>query len=149
MPTRAQEGRVPARGCTAYLILAPDRGLRRFALPLHLDLAIDAPSLGAPTITAAGPTYPPVELAARKVLALFDRAEARDFADAQALSHHFPLDDLVDLAGQLDGGFTRSLLAEALATHRRFSDEELAGVGADPADLRNFADDWRRDVLER
>jgi hypothetical protein len=49
---------------------------------LLVDLAVDSPPLGAPTITAFGPTYPPRELAARKLLALFDRAEARDFVDA-------------------------------------------------------------------
>ena len=38
---------------------------------LLVDLAIDSPPLGAPTITAVGPTYPPEELASR------NRAAAR------------------------------------------------------------------------
>jgi hypothetical protein len=89
---------------------------------LLVDLAIDSPPLGAPTITAVGPTYPPEELASRKLLALFDRAEARDFVDLHTLSERFDLDELLGLASDLDGGFTPALLAEMLASHLRFSD---------------------------
>jgi hypothetical protein len=35
-------------------------------------------------VTAAGPTLAPEELAGHKLLALFDRAAARDFADIYA-----------------------------------------------------------------
>jgi hypothetical protein len=89
---------------------------------LLVDLAIDSPPLGAPTITAVGPTYPPEELASRKLLALFDRAEARDFVDLHTMSERFDLDELLGLASDLDGGFTPALLAEMLASHLRFSD---------------------------
>lgn len=46
--------------------------VRRSHDEVLVDLAIDSPPLGAPTITAVGPTYPPDELAARKLLALKD-----------------------------------------------------------------------------
>ncbi len=65
---------------------------------LLVDLAIDSPPLGPPTITAYGPTYPPLELAARKVLALYDRAAARDFVDLHTLAGHFDVDELIELA---------------------------------------------------
>lgn len=110
---------------------------------LLVDLAVDSPPLGAPTITAVGPTYPPRELAARKLLALFDRAEARDFVDVHTLSERFDLDDLLDLAGELDEGFTPALLAEMLASHARFADDDLADLGGDPPQLRAWADEWR------
>jgi len=110
---------------------------------LLVDLAVDSPPLGVPTITAVGPTYPPRELAARKLLALFDRAEARDFVDVHTLSERFDLDDLLDLAGDLDEGFTSALLAEMLASHARFTDDDLAALGADPARLRTWVDGWR------
>jgi hypothetical protein len=112
-----------------------------------VDVAVDSPPLGVPTITAVGPTYPPKELAARKVLALFDRAEARDFVDVHALSQRFDLGQLLDLARQLDGGFTPTLLVEMLASHRRFTDEDFAELGADPARLRSFVDDWRSRLI--
>lgn len=110
---------------------------------LLVDLAVDSPPLGVPTITAVGPTYPPEELAARKLLALFDRAEARDFVDVHALSERFDLDALLGLAVQLDGGFTSTLLGEMLTSHRRFTDEDFTELGADPTTLRAFVDGWR------
>lgn len=114
---------------------------------LLVDLAVDSPPLGIPTITAVGPTYPPEELAARKLLALFDRAEARDFVDVHALSERFDLNRLLDLAAQLDGGFTSTLLVEMLASHRRFNDDDFVKLGGDPTRVRAFADEWRRQLL--
>jgi hypothetical protein len=115
---------------------------------LLVDLAVDSPPLGAPTITAVGPTYPPHELVARKLLALFDRAEARDFVDVYTLSNRFDLDDLLRLAGELDEGFTPALLAEMLASHGRFTDDDLADLGGDPARLRAFVEEWRARLAE-
>ena len=46
-----------------------------------VDLAVNAPPDLPPSATAAGPTLAPEELAGHKLLALFDRAAARDFAD--------------------------------------------------------------------
>lgn len=130
-----------------------ERTFRRFVIrrshdELLVDLAIDSPPLGALTITAVGPTYPLEELAARKLLALFDRAEARDFVDVHALSERFDLNDLSTHAAQLDGGFTTAVLAELLATHRRFTDAELADLGGDPPRLRAFVDQWRSQLTD-
>jgi hypothetical protein len=116
---------------------------------LLVDLAVDSPPLGAPTITTVGPTYPPRELAARKLLALFDRAEARDFVDVHTLSERFDLDDLLELARQLDEGFRPALLAEMLASHARFADDDLADLGGDASQLRAWADEWRSRLTDR
>lgn len=115
---------------------------------LLVDLAVDSPPLGAPTITAVGPTYPPQELAARKLLALFDRAEARDFVDVHTLSQRFDLEELLGLAGDLDEGFTPALLAQMLASHRRFTDDELVALGGDPSRLRAWIDEWRVQLID-
>lgn len=56
---------------------------------LHVDLALDAPPVGAPTVTIAGPSLAPRELAIRETLALFGRAEPRDSADVHALHRQF------------------------------------------------------------
>jgi hypothetical protein len=45
-----------------------------------VDLAVDSPPHLPPTMTLLGPTLAPLDLAGRKLLALFGRAEARDFA---------------------------------------------------------------------
>ena len=53
------------------------------------DLAVDTPPDFPASSTAAGPTLAPEELAGRKLLALFDRAAARDFADVRLLARRF------------------------------------------------------------
>jgi hypothetical protein len=51
-----------------------------------VDLAVNAPPDDPPSVTEAGPTLAPEELAGHKLLALFDRAAARDFADVYVLA---------------------------------------------------------------
>ena len=46
-----------------------------------IDLAVNAPPDLPASATPAGPTLAPEELTGNKLLALFDRAAARDFAD--------------------------------------------------------------------
>jgi hypothetical protein len=58
---------------------------------LLIDLAVDSPPGRPPIASFVGPTYAPEELAGRKVIALFDRAEARDFADCCAPSDTSPI----------------------------------------------------------
>jgi hypothetical protein len=57
-----------------------------------VDLAIDSPPHSPPTMAVLGPTLAPVELAGRKLLALFGRAEARDPA---RLRGHLASQDLL------------------------------------------------------
>lgn len=116
---------------------------------LLVDLAFDSPPLGALAITPLGPTYGVEELGARKLLALFDRAEARDFVDLQAIAVRLELDRLLALAAALDRGFDVEVLIEMLATHRRFTDAQLADLGADPTALRAFIDAWRSELTSR
>lgn len=73
-----------------------------------VDLAQDAGPLAEPTITTVGPTYPAPELAARKVLALFDRAALRDFVDVDRVSGAYPKELLIEIAGSIDDGPRRS-----------------------------------------
>ncbi|MGH3951494.1 MAG: nucleotidyl transferase AbiEii/AbiGii toxin family protein, partial [Pseudonocardiaceae bacterium] len=62
---------------------------------LLVDLALDSPPRLPPVASVAGPTFALEELAARKLVALFDRAEARDFLDVYALAHHFTKAQLI------------------------------------------------------
>ena len=70
----------------------------------ELDLAADArlfpaePGRLAPTLTGE-------ELAVDKVLAVFGRAEARDFVDLMAIEPRYGLDRLCELAAEKDCGF--------------------------------------------
>jgi Nucleotidyl transferase AbiEii toxin, Type IV TA system len=66
--------------------------------------------------TPAGPTLAPEELAGNKLLALFDRAAARDFADIYILARRFGKEVLLARAAQIDAGFDVRVLADMIAT---------------------------------
>lgn len=108
---------------------------------LLVDLAIDTAPIGTINLTDVGPTFAPKELAARKLLALFDRAAARDFADLHTLTDQFGIDELLALAAELDGGFDIATFVVMLEAVDRFNDDELAATGSDAVAVRRFAAD--------
>jgi hypothetical protein len=63
--------------------------IRSAASGVLIDLAVNAPPDLPASATPAGPTLAPEELAGNKLLALFDRAAARDFADMIATIDRF------------------------------------------------------------
>lgn len=109
-----------------------------------VDLAVDATPERPARMSVAGPTLDPEELAGRKVVALFDRAEARDFADVHALAGRYGTDRLLALAAAFDAGFDRAVLADMLDSLARFTDEEIPAP--DPAAVRDFAGRWAQEL---
>lgn len=109
---------------------------------LLIDLALDSPPQLPPSLTFLGPSFAPEELAARKVLALFDRAEARDFADVYQLGKTFQPTLLVERAASLDLGFTPELLAQAITTLSRFRDTDIPIADAELPLLKAFFVIW-------
>jgi hypothetical protein len=93
-----------------------------------------------------GPTFAPDELAGRKLLALFDRAEARDFADVFVLLQTYTKSQLLTWANDIDAGFDTAVLAEQLGTLRRFMDSDLPVESASAEQLREFFDEWRHEL---
>ncbi len=79
----------------------------------EVDLGVD-PSWRAPVATAAGTTRSSEELAVDKLLALFGRAEARDFVDVFALARRHGIDQMLAWAPEKDAGFSPYRLAEGL-----------------------------------
>lgn len=79
-----------------------------------VDIAVDSPPILPPQHSTAGPTFGLEELAGRKVVALFDRAEARDFADVHALARRFGTELLLARASEIDPGFDEAIFAEML-----------------------------------
>lgn len=111
-----------------------------------VDLAVDS-APGRPTASGPlGPTFSATELSGRKTIALFDRAEARDFADVYVLSARFGKQALLQLAGEVDAGFDAEVFAQMLTTLSRFRDEDLPVAPGEVAALRNFFADWVRDL---
>ena len=97
-----------------------------------VDLAVNAPPDLPPSVTPAGPTLAPEELAGHKLLALFDRAAARDFADVYVLARRFGKDALITRAAQIDAGFDITVLADMMTTLDRFTDSEIPCPTARP-----------------
>ncbi|PRZ40842.1 nucleotidyltransferase AbiEii toxin of type IV toxin-antitoxin system [Antricoccus suffuscus] len=115
---------------------------------LLIDLEIDSPPHDLPTVTVLGPTMGPRELAGRKLLALFGRAEARDFADAYVLAQRFGKDLLLGQAAELDAGFDRGVLGQMLGTIGRFTDDEIPLPGADVSAARAYFAAWASELQE-
>ncbi len=109
---------------------------------LLVDLAVDSPPEQPATVSLIGPTFAPEELAGRKVVALFDRAEARDFADVFELAQRVSKDDLLEQAAQVDLGFDRPIFAQMLRSLARFRDQDLPMPEARIPAMREFFATW-------
>jgi hypothetical protein len=112
-----------------------------------IDLAMDSAAGRSPSVSIAGPTYGIEELAGRKVLALFDRAEARDFADVYTLAQRFGKEELLAYAAEVDPGFNRAVFADMLGSLRRFRDTDLPVQQDTITTLRTFFASWRAELL--
>jgi predicted nucleotidyltransferase component of viral defense system len=112
-----------------------------------VDIAVHAPPDLPASSTPAGPTFAPEELAGNKLLALFDRAAARDFADVYVLAQRFGKDVLLSRAARIDEGFDAKVLADMIAALDRFTDDELPlPAGSSAAGLRAFYAAWRSEL---
>lgn len=107
-----------------------------------VDLAIDTPAGRPPVVSIVGPTFDPEELAGRKLIALFDRAEARDFVDVYTLARRFGREVLLERAAEVDLGFDHGVLATMLQSLDRFSDDELPVEPIDVGAMRSYFRDW-------
>jgi hypothetical protein len=90
----------------------------------QVDLARDA-RIRQHERSEVGPVLALEELAADKVLALFARAEARDFVDVRALAERFGWDRLLALAAEKDTGFDLRHFLDALRAFDRIPPVEL------------------------
>jgi len=113
---------------------------------LLIDIALDSAPGYPPVISVAGPTYAPEELAGRKLIALFSRAAARDFADVEALAARFGRQFLLAQAVLTDPGFDHKVLAEMMRTLDRFDDIDLPVDPSDTLRVREFFRDWADDL---
>lgn len=113
---------------------------------LMIDIALDSQPGQPPTMSVAGPTYAPEELAGRKVVALFDRFAARDFVDVFALSNTYSKADLLMWARELNPGFDLPYFVEALDVLPRYTDVDLSLGAVDVAAVRTFFSEWAAEL---
>ena len=113
---------------------------------LLVDLARDSALILRPVQTHVGLVVAPEELAGRKLLALFDRAFARDFIDVYVLATHFSPDSMISMALMIDPGFDIVALSEMLTTIERFDDENFSGSEIDTGELREYFANWHSSI---
>jgi len=113
---------------------------------LIVDLAIDVAPRFPVTQTLVGPVFSPLELAGRKLLALFDRAEARDFVDVYVLSKKFGNQKIFDAAAQIEVSLNKETLARMMIALERFSDDELPIDLSEVGALREHFAEWAKEL---
>lgn len=114
---------------------------------LIIDVGRDSPATDSTGPTQLGPTLSPRDLAARKTLALFGRAEPRDFADVRDLAERYGRDHLIQWAAEDDPGFDRQVFADMLTTIDRFADTDLPVSPRQATALRAWIHDWAAELL--
>lgn len=113
---------------------------------LLVDLALDSAPSRPSTASVAGPTFGLEELAGRKVIALFDRAEARDFADVYVLAQRYDKSCLLAWAAEVDAGFSLAVFADMTGAVARFGDDELPVDAEQVGPLREFFAAWATEL---
>jgi Nucleotidyl transferase AbiEii toxin, Type IV TA system len=113
---------------------------------LIIDLGRDSPAAEATGSTQLGPTLSPRDLAARKTLALFGRAEPRDFADVRDLARRYGRDRLLRWAAEDDPGFDRLVFAGMLSTIDRVTDADLPVSARQATALRAWMHHWAAEL---
>jgi predicted nucleotidyltransferase component of viral defense system len=94
-----------------------------------------------------------IDIATNKLLALFGRAELRDFIDIYFLvKEHFNKVDLVEKAAQKDPGFDLYWLGIAMERINDFTDDSpdlhLLARSCTMNDLKAFFRNWKKDILK-
>lgn len=90
----------------------------------EVDIGIDYRALGIVS-TRYGPTLELRELGANKVLAIFARAEPRDFVDLAELTKRIPLRECIAVAAEKDPGLDLAVLDEFMARVHRLPRDEF------------------------
>ncbi len=111
---------------------------------VEIDLAVDSPPLFAFGDVDGIPVLALEDLAARKILAILDRAEGRDFTDLLALAERFSPAECIEWARRLDEGITPATIADSFEKLDRLGDHELPTD--DPDGLRASFRAWSHDL---
>ncbi|MEW6045765.1 MAG: nucleotidyl transferase AbiEii/AbiGii toxin family protein [Bacillota bacterium] len=113
-----------------------------------VDIGFDF-RLREPEQTDIGPVLTTEELAADKMLALFGRAEARDFLDIFFLSARLGTPRLIELARQKDPGFDPHVLAIMIGHFDRLARREFAVDDRTYQEMNSFFRQLRAELIER
>ena len=98
-----------------------------------------------------GPGFPLLtteELAVDKVLAVFGRAEARDFVDLMAVEDRFGLDRLLEVAAEKDHGFDPLVFSDMTERFDRLRRDEFPVDDEQYSRLARIVRIWRAQTRE-
>ncbi len=109
---------------------------------IEVDLAVDSPPIFPVEVVNGIPTLAPQDLAARKVLAVLDRAEGRDFTDLWTLAREHGQTETIAWVRQLDDGVSASQIAAAFDQLTRLRDDELPCESSDRPIVREWFTTW-------
>jgi hypothetical protein len=115
---------------------------------VELDLAVDSPRLEPTTAIDGIPVLTLRDLAARKVLAIVDRLEARDYTDLHALAHLVGQQICVESARTMDAGLSVRAIAEAFERIDRIADDRYPERATDAATTRRYFTTWAKELLD-
>ena len=130
-----------------FLRLTVSDGEQTAKVELGIDLRANEP-----VRISIGPVLHPDDAVANKIMALYERALARDFIDIDAVLRSGRYDEaaLLRLAERSDITFDRQLFADALAVAQQLDDDDFAQygvVGAQLNELRQRFAQWRARLL--
>lgn len=132
----------------AQLTVVGDRGRRT-----DIDLGVDWRER-PPVRLEIGPVLSVEDAVGNKIAALFSRAEARDYLDADAIrnSGRFADDELLELALAVDPGFELVWFVQVLENVDRIQHEEVLVYEIDPEHLAGMKQRmmlWAKDIRQR
>ena len=104
--------------------------------------------LREPEYTEIGPVLCTEELAADKLLALFGRAEARDFVDVFYLARKFGITEIIQLAREKDPGFDPYILAVEIGRFSRLPRREFPVDDTTYQELQVFFCKLRAELMD-
>ena len=114
---------------------------------VEIDLAVDSPPLFPIEVVDGLPVLSAQDLAARKVLAILDRAEGRDFTDLRAIADRYSQEACIRWAQELDAGVRASDVASAFTKLTRLGDDELPCSPEVVPALRTWFEEWSAHLL--
>ncbi len=114
---------------------------------VEIDLAVDSPPLFPLEVIGGLPVLSAQDLAARKVLAILDRAEGRDFTDLRALADRYSQAACIRWAQMLDAGVRAPDVASAFTKLTRLRDADLPCSPEVVPALRTWFEEWSAHLL--
>ena len=108
----------------------------------EVDLAVDSPPLEPPETVDGLPVLTSLDLGGRKVLAIVDRLEARDYTDLHALAALLGRQTCIEVALSMDAGLRVRDIAEAFARVTSILDHRFPEGTDDSALIKRYFNEW-------